>query len=60
MSKEEARKKVKDFIDKKGYTYSVEDLIHSYLDYYQKGYYVSDTTKDCLLHLEDEFKILTA
>ena len=60
MDKEQARKNIDDFIDKRGYTYTVESLLDSYLNYYKEGWYVSHTTKICILHLEDELKILSA
>jgi hypothetical protein len=60
MDKEQARKKIEDYINKCGYTYTVEQLIESYLNYYKQGYYVSYTTKDCIKQLENEFEILTA
>ncbi|WCK57023.1 hypothetical protein PP175_27935 (plasmid) [Aneurinibacillus sp. Ricciae_BoGa-3] len=59
MDKEQARKKVEEFIAQRGYTYTVEDLIESYLKYYKQGYYVSFTTKECIKYLEQEFEILT-
>jgi hypothetical protein len=59
MDKAEARKKIEDFILQRDYTYTVESLLESYLDYYKKGYYISFTTKDCIKHLETELKILT-
>ena len=51
MDKEKARKKIEEFILKRGYTYTVESLIESYLEYYKKGYYISFTTKDCIKNL---------
>lgn len=46
------------YILEKGYTYSVSDILKSYLDYDQKGYYVSQNMKDCIADLEDEIKEL--
>lgn len=60
MQKENARKNIEDFITKRGYTYTVESLIASYLNYYKQGYYVSYTAKDCIKNLENELEILTS
>lgn len=60
MDKEQAEKKIIDFIESRGYTYTVDSLIEIYLDYYKKGCYISYTSKDCVKHLENELEILTA
>ncbi len=59
LEKEKARKNVENFIKQRGYTYTVDCLIESYVDYYKKGYYISHTTEDCIHHLENEFEVLT-
>ncbi len=58
MDVEQARAKVKEYIDKCRYTYEVDSIVESYLEYYKKGFYVSYTTKDCIKNLETELKII--
>ena len=48
--------KVKKFIELRGYTYSVEDVIQGFQD--SSNSYVSHTMKDCILHLNQELKSL--
>ena len=60
MDKEQAKKNIMDFIKKRDYTYTLEQLTEIYLDYYKKGYYISFTSKDCVKHLEKELEIITA
>lgn len=59
MDEKQARKNIESYIRNSGYTYTVDALIDSYLNYYKQGYYVSYTTKDCIQHLEREFELLT-
>jgi len=56
---EKARKRVQEYIDKCEYTYKVDDIVESYLKYWVPGYYVSYTTKDCIVNLTNELQIIT-
>lgn len=56
----EARERVKDFIEKSGYSYEVDDIVKSYVGYYKPGYYVSHTTRDCIENLTQELEIICA
>ena len=58
MDKETAIKNIKVFVKKRGYTYSVEEMLDSYVRYYKNGYYISYTMKDCVKHLKDELEVL--
>ncbi|WP_127532765.1 hypothetical protein [Paenibacillus kobensis] len=60
MNTEQARENIAKYIEKCRYTYKVDDIIHSYLNYYKQGYYVSYTMKDCISNLKDELELLTA
>lgn len=53
-----AQAKITHFIMKKGYTYTISDVLKSYLDYHRKGYYVSHTMQDCITELKEEIKLL--
>lgn len=56
---EKARNCINNFISTRGYTYTVGSIIHSYLNYYIPGYYISHTMKDCINNLEKELIIMT-
>lgn len=60
MDKEQARKKIEEFLSLRGYTYTVESLISIYLEYYKEGWYISYTAKDCMKHLESALETITA
>jgi hypothetical protein len=51
------RVKVMLFIEERGYTYSVEDVVNGYLNS-KDGYYVSYTMKDCITNLEEQIKLI--
>lgn len=55
---ESSRERIEDYITKSGYTYTVDDIIDSYQNYYKHGFYVSHTTRDCIENLENEIKTL--
>ncbi|WP_017797588.1 hypothetical protein [Oceanobacillus kimchii] len=53
MGEHESHRKIREFINKRGYSYNVMDVLRGYqkrLD----GYYNSYTMNDCLDHLERE------
>lgn len=53
-----AYRRVGAYIEKCGYTYSVEDIVVNYRNYYLKGYYVSYTTADIITKHKVELDIL--
>jgi len=59
MDKEQARKIIEGFITQKGYTYTADRVVETYLSHYKQGYYVSHTMKDCIKHLEQELEVLS-
>jgi len=46
------------FIAKRGYSYTVEDILETYTLYYKKGSYISHTASDCVAFLENELEFL--
>lgn len=56
--KVKAKEKIEKFIQKRGYTYNVSNILETYVDYYAKGYYISHTMEDCIGNLETEIVIL--
>lgn len=60
MDKKQAKKNVEKFIVKRNYTYTVESILESYINYYKKGYYISHSMKDCVEHLSKELEVLSA
>lgn len=59
LDRESARKAVETFVEQRGYTYSVEQLLDTYVENYKNGFYVSYTAKDCIKHLEKELEVLS-
>lgn len=51
-------RRVREYIEKCRYTYSVEDIIKSYKKYYEQGYYTSYTMTDVIEHCKVEVGIL--
>ena len=50
--------KIKRYINKNNYTWTVESLLSEYIEKYLKGYYVSHTCKDCIENCKAEFEAL--
>lgn len=59
LDRESARKTIETFVEQRGYTYSVDQLLDTYLENYKKGFYVSYTAKDCIKYLEKELEVLS-
>lgn len=57
-TEEEARKRIKDYVDIMEYTYTLEELESSYQKYYMKGYYISYTLRNVIKHNEADCKLL--
>lgn len=59
MDREQARQIVEGFIAQHSYTYTVDQVIDGYLNYYKQGFYVSYTMKNCIKNLEQELEVLS-
>ena len=50
--------RIEAFIKQRGYTYTVEDILSTYQEYYKRGYYISHSMNVCIEHLETEINAL--
>ena len=57
-TKEEAWKRVKDYVDMMRYTYIFEEIKKSYQDYYMSGSYISYSLNDIIRFNEEDCKLL--
>jgi hypothetical protein len=55
----EAINNIEDFVKERGYTYTVEQMLDSYVKYYKNGWYISHSMKDCVKHLGQELELLS-
>lgn len=58
MNEKIALKSINDFIRVHNYTYTVDELLMTYVQYYKKGFYISETTKNCIEWLKTELEFL--
>ena len=56
--REEAEKRIQDYMTKSGYTWTFEELEHDYRKYYMSDSYCSYTLLDIVEHNEAECKLL--
>lgn len=54
MTKEQARENIATFIKEHDYTYSVDDIVDSYENYWLKNMYTSFTTSHCIRSMKAE------
>lgn len=55
MSENESHQKIREFIEKRGYSYNVNDVLKGYQKR-KEGWYNSFTMNDCLDNLEREIE----
>lgn len=60
MNKMEAKQNIENFMLQRGYTYTPQDIIEIYVEYYKKDFYISHTMEDCVKHLKKELEIIIA
>lgn len=55
MKENESHRKIREFIEQRGYTYNVNDILKGYQER-KNGYYNSFTMNDCIDNLETEIE----